>query len=267
MKDIFCKYKKYILICLSVILIIPALLEFIVFKNRFSSIVSNDGWMSFFGSFFGGIIGGLLTLLGVWITIKNEYKLHEESVLKSKRFRLSFSEGEDTLLLTDHFETFDKYEVFGHGKWIENLNKYYSITAETKNKIKIDKRIFTERWKYLQIENLTDNTSYNSQITINYLKNDTEKSKDCIKLTLDIIVGKTQYLVPICLCDEFYTIKSIEIIGESEVGEILGECIIALDKGKIERKMDYGLDKSVLDCNSYIIVRTSMIKRFIEKKE
>ena len=72
MRDYFCKYKKYIMylfVCLLFIVLIPILLEFIIFRNNFYSPVSNEGWASFFGSFFGGIIGGIMTLLGVILTI------------------------------------------------------------------------------------------------------------------------------------------------------------------------------------------------------
>ena len=53
---------------------IPYFFDFVIFKNNIYSPVENDAWASFFGSFFGGIFGGLMTLTGVYITIKNSEK-------------------------------------------------------------------------------------------------------------------------------------------------------------------------------------------------
>jgi hypothetical protein len=65
-------YKKVSQIC--VLLIILAITFVYItekaVESRFVSIVDENYWVGFYGSLFGGVLGGILTLLGVFLTIK-----------------------------------------------------------------------------------------------------------------------------------------------------------------------------------------------------
>lgn len=54
-----------LLIMISGVIVIPLILEHMIFRNSIYSPGSNDGWASFFRSFFGAIIG----FIGVAVTL------------------------------------------------------------------------------------------------------------------------------------------------------------------------------------------------------
>lgn len=68
-----------ILAALAVILALPFLLEFFVFRNDVYSALSNGEWGSFLGSYIGGALGGIGTLLAVYITTKETRKIQQEN--------------------------------------------------------------------------------------------------------------------------------------------------------------------------------------------
>lgn len=59
------------LLVASAIVIVPLLLNEIIFNNDYYSKVSNDGWASFLGSYLGGILGGVATFGTLYFTIKD----------------------------------------------------------------------------------------------------------------------------------------------------------------------------------------------------
>ena len=126
MKDFFCKYKKYVLGGLFIIIIIPIFLEFIIFRNNFYSPVSNDGWASFFGSFFGGIIGGLMTLLGVIITIDNNKKEKEEKLIEESEPKFDFFLKQTDTIFSDEIAKEETINIIDTNGWVKKYKK--SIT-------------------------------------------------------------------------------------------------------------------------------------------
>ncbi|MFC9542264.1 hypothetical protein ACFTQ7_20650 [Lysinibacillus sp. NPDC056959] len=66
--------KKYIIGILSVIILLPLLINFIGNKMVFDSEGEYGEWLSFWGSYLGGVMSGALTLIGVSIGLKNEQR-------------------------------------------------------------------------------------------------------------------------------------------------------------------------------------------------
>ena len=174
MKDIFCKYKKYILICLFAILIIPALLEFIVFKNRFGSIVSNDGWMSFFGSFFGGIIGGIMTLIGVIITIENNKKEKEDTLMRESYPKFDLFLKQTDTIFSDEIAKDETINIIDTNGWVKRYEKsiedFCRLNMSTDSIDELSEKIILSQHReeihYLKIVNY-DNFIYDFTIVYN----------------------------------------------------------------------------------------------------
>ena len=74
-----------------VVLLIPILLQYIVFANSIISNTSNDGWASFFGSYIGSILGGGMTLVAVLISIQESKRIqYENEKLQKRKERIEF---------------------------------------------------------------------------------------------------------------------------------------------------------------------------------
>lgn len=54
---------KFLILILIVAVIIPIALEFVVFRNRIYSSVSNEGWAGFLGGYIGALIGAFTTYI------------------------------------------------------------------------------------------------------------------------------------------------------------------------------------------------------------
>lgn len=82
-----------------VVLLIPILLQYIVFANSIISNISNDGWASFFGSYIGGIIGGGMTLIAVLISIQETRRIQSENErLQKRKERIEFCDNVSELV-------------------------------------------------------------------------------------------------------------------------------------------------------------------------
>lgn len=76
----FRRHKRFCIVVVLVILLMPILLHFLIFENSFPSKVSNDGWADFFGGYIGALIGALVTFIAISIEIehnKNEKQKDE----------------------------------------------------------------------------------------------------------------------------------------------------------------------------------------------
>ena len=75
--------KKIMLVSVLIliaILAIPFLLEHILFRSHYYSIIDNSDWASFLGSYIGSIFGGSMTLCAVLISIN-----HSNTVLEKEK--------------------------------------------------------------------------------------------------------------------------------------------------------------------------------------
>lgn len=78
------KKTLIIIICIVsfLILLLPIFINILLRIDWFSSIVmgGESGWLSFYGSYLGGILGGLLTLVGVFLTIRYQDDLRKQEL-------------------------------------------------------------------------------------------------------------------------------------------------------------------------------------------
>lgn len=74
-------------IALLVIIVIPALLNWIPIESEWHSRASNEGWISFWGSYLGGVFGGAGTLIAVLITTRQAKKYQEENLKETRRIQ------------------------------------------------------------------------------------------------------------------------------------------------------------------------------------
>lgn len=73
------KIAVIIFISAFVIVVLPFVLEIVIFRNDFYSVLSNGEWGGFLGSYIGGALGGIGTLLAVYITTKETRKIQQEN--------------------------------------------------------------------------------------------------------------------------------------------------------------------------------------------
>lgn len=85
MENKILKWVVIVVIFFTIAIIVPILINIILFNNSFVSNVSNDGWASFLGGYLGGIIG----FGGVLVTI---YNLKKENENTTKQYKLQIRE-------------------------------------------------------------------------------------------------------------------------------------------------------------------------------
>lgn len=63
-------YRKYIVLFIIIIVILPILIDFFIIGNNIPSNISNSDWVTFLGSYTGALIGSVTTLVGLLVTLK-----------------------------------------------------------------------------------------------------------------------------------------------------------------------------------------------------
>lgn len=116
---------KVILIILSIVFIVPLILELLIFRNKIFSPVSNDGWAGFFGAYIGAIIGAVTTYISVNLEIKNNEKIREEEIQREFKPYLYFSVDEFNMIK----EIVYTY-VYNFGKYAACDIKGYIVSNE-----------------------------------------------------------------------------------------------------------------------------------------
>lgn len=101
---------KYLLLGISIIVLIPLLLQLFIINNNVPSAVSNDGWAGFFGGYIGAIIGAISTIIAVSLEIKHNDKIRNEEKLREFRPYLYFE--------------IDKIDDRKTSVYLHNLGKY-----------------------------------------------------------------------------------------------------------------------------------------------
>ena len=74
------RLKVIIFLSIVVIILIPFLLEVVIFRNEAYSALTNGEWGGFLGSYIGGALGGIGTLLAVYITTKETRKIQKSTL-------------------------------------------------------------------------------------------------------------------------------------------------------------------------------------------
>lgn len=142
-KDFFKNYRQEIIIGgiwgLLAIVAIPWLLEYLIYRNSYVSVLSNETWSGFLGSYLGGIIGGLFTLLAVYFTTKQTRLIQSKIEQQQAQDRLNFEKKEREKYVNSIYEY--------TGKFLTNITTFYyntqyhankeSYIEETEKKLKI----------------------------------------------------------------------------------------------------------------------------------
>lgn len=118
---------KVIIALIFVIIMVPLLLQFVIFDNSIPSAVSNEGWAGFFGAYIGAIIGAVTTYITVNLEIKNNERIRREEVQREFRPYLYFRADE----IDKHNKTV--YVVLSNfGKYAACDIKGYVVSREVK---------------------------------------------------------------------------------------------------------------------------------------
>lgn len=67
--------KKYLIFLIIIVVLIPFVLEYAIFRNPLYSAISNSDW----SGFLGGYVGGVATLFAVYITTKETRKIQKQN--------------------------------------------------------------------------------------------------------------------------------------------------------------------------------------------
>ena len=73
------RIKVLLISIVVIVLMIPIILEFFIFRNTFQSPVDNNGWASFLGSYLGGVLGGLCTLATLFVTVRESQRIQRDN--------------------------------------------------------------------------------------------------------------------------------------------------------------------------------------------
>ena len=76
------KNIKWFIAFIGIAFGVPLFLEFFIFRNNFPSELYNDEWASFLGSF----LGGLISLVGIYLTIRYT----QEENKKEREYKIVF---------------------------------------------------------------------------------------------------------------------------------------------------------------------------------
>lgn len=105
------KNNVFIAVVITIILIaITILLDKFIIGNNWPSNISNSEWVSFFESYLGGLFGGVLSIAGVFITIR--YYKKQEIQEKEERQKLILEEIKKQHEIKYKFECLEELEMF-----------------------------------------------------------------------------------------------------------------------------------------------------------
>ncbi|MBP3383835.1 MAG: hypothetical protein J6M22_00040 [Firmicutes bacterium] len=90
----FCKIHKLELFGVFLLVVfliagIPWLMEHLVIRNNYKSVIGNSEWVGFLSSYLGGVIGGFITLGGVFLTLKFYRKQDKDKIRSEKKQQMT----------------------------------------------------------------------------------------------------------------------------------------------------------------------------------
>lgn len=131
-EKLFYNWKKFIMISIAIVVLLPILVNFVIINNNFYSKASNDGWISFWGSYIGGIFGGVGTLIALNITVSNSQKYQEDS------FQLTRDIQKENVIENNKLLSIQvtKDKINDYAKLVEQVKKleYFIIMDNFQNK-------------------------------------------------------------------------------------------------------------------------------------
>lgn len=81
----FTRYWKKFVLALILAVLIPLILDVLVFSNAYPSKVSNDGWAGFLGGYIGAIIGAVTTLIAILLEQKYNQEQRAQDEIRTIR--------------------------------------------------------------------------------------------------------------------------------------------------------------------------------------
>lgn len=131
------KYVRFIL-CVIISLIflsvlVPLVVEFLVFRNSFYSAISNSDWSSFLGSYLGGVIGGTATMIAVYYTlVESKTETHKNEMESIIAVCVSFIQTYNlTIEVLEHIIKLEKCKKAVESEINEIDKNLYGLVAPT----------------------------------------------------------------------------------------------------------------------------------------
>lgn len=109
-------YTIILLAALLVVTVLPFILELLIFRNKFYSVLTNGEWGGFLGSYLGGIISGLGTIVAVWVTTKEtraiqkntQDNIESDREIRRRDYRRAFT-GEVEKIISEYITDISGY--------------------------------------------------------------------------------------------------------------------------------------------------------------
>lgn len=227
------KNQKKIIKLIIVIIILagcsPVILEHLVFRNDFYSVLDNKDWAGFLGSILSGVIGGIGTLYAIYISIADTQN-KDKKEKKEKKVKDIYE------LLTSYISEIEKF-YYDRKIWTDMRKKCQSISKDLDD-------ITTKKLKKLDmLIQLSEN--YDSNINAIYVINAELEKLNCeIKIQSDKLHNMETALKNIDFSDKILIQLSYKIqflldeIGNS--GQEVYNKIISINKfrNEIEKEKD-----------------------------
>ncbi|AWK51621.1 hypothetical protein DIC82_11560 [Clostridium beijerinckii] len=157
------KNNLFIAVLITIILIaIPILLDKFIIGNNWPSNISNSEWVSFLGSYLGGLFGGVLSIAGVFITIR--YYKQQEIKEKEERQKFILEEIKKQHEIKYKFECLEELEAFNRkiGELYNHIEVIDMLIEEIPKDEKPLNKIDHKIWENFSEISKDINKSYNN---------------------------------------------------------------------------------------------------------
>lgn len=241
------------------VFVIPFLLEFLVFRNDISSVLSNAEWAGFFGSFIGGILGGTGTLLAVYFTTKETRNIQKNMSEQIEGDRALISRRERKRFADEVAEIISKYiadiSLYVYG--CRTLKSLYNNKNNAKEELNI---IEGELRHFIKSVEKSDNTYYND-VKMNTLKNKENKVKLKIQsIENEITLNKVNRSVSI----ECYFLLQMKLMYIKEGDTIIKQLKFIHEKSvSIADIEDNWIEKETIELQD---ITVQFVRQYVEQK-
>ena len=255
--------KKHILIIIYalilVILLLPIVLEFFVFRNEVYSALTNGEWGGFLGSYIGGAIGGIGTLLAVYITTKETQKVQNDTLnqmqydrdLSAKKERKEFADE----IASNVAKYIAEISAYAYGcRALERLNTDLITSKRQLQDIEVEIQHFYE------MERQNDDISH-LEVEINLLRQKEAEQKYKIEnIEKDIEINKVNRVI----ANECYFLLKIKLRDIEEAKYLIEQLnYIHENSANIENTSINWLEEAIERLQKNTI---SFIYRYVEQK-
>lgn len=206
----------FVIILFLLIVLMPVLLEFFVFRNNFESVLNNETWANFLGGYIGGVLGGVSTLIAVYISTKETRRIQSENY---KQFveENKYRERQEKKKFADEIVEYIS-------KYITYISDYFyscrNLNIVTNRRDNLKMQLFTlEQRKFIFI-----NENINNKISVLKYMID-ECNKDIMNNVPNRIMANECYF-SLCMKlknieEATYIIKQLEFLHNQNYDDIL----------------------------------------------